>query len=154
MFQAQAEVSHYTEFSEQTLNGNGLFVWRHHSEECDVFVMSDIDRKTGAIRYQSPVHVTATYLQGTVLYNCTCSLFRWSSSNSASQVVHSCPHVRLLEESIQPYLDDVSSESLIIHRTLKAAHDDKPVVTIAVDNLVVSANDIMLNKLRSPFSRV
>ena len=65
----------FMKFHRQLSGTDGTILWRKHSEESDVVIMSDYSLTTGVLLPQEFVHVTAFSDEGCLYTQCTCKAY-------------------------------------------------------------------------------
>jgi hypothetical protein len=107
----------YSEFKRKLVL-DGIVSWRVHSADEDVLAMNDYDVETGEFMPSSFVHVCRKIVSGDIMYECSCSMFRWihATVTSAKADIHSvwvgiegnsCMHCRFIAEELEPRLTDL-----------------------------------------------
>jgi len=106
----------YSEFKRKLVL-DGVVCWRVHSADKDVLAMNDYDDETGDFMPSSFVHVVRKKITGEIIYECSCSMFRWIHATITSAkadndavwfgIEDSCMHCRFLSEEFEPRLTDL-----------------------------------------------
>ena len=125
----------YTCFKEQLI-GEGKIMWREHTAEKDVCVMSDINSTNGLLLPNSFVHVTSFIADdGQQVLKCTCSIFGliqraghqeiqlWPEEDCIPDDQLTCIHCCYFKEFLVGAFDKVQSGQSSLTRPLQMVKD-------------------------------
>lgn len=112
--------SNFCEFRERVVL-EGVFYWRFHSSEEDIFVVNDYCPETGTFLPFVFVHVRRTMNGESAMYTCSCKIYIWLQQKAMSGACDSddiildgvtCMHCRFMTEEFESKAKSFMDETL------------------------------------------